>query len=610
MKYPVKYIVVVLVIYAGALQAQELAFVNKTANEPLKSAAPEEKISVNFNDIDIIEALKFFSTKAGYNIIPTKKVKGRITLMVEDASPQDVFEVMLRSHNLAYDKKGDIYNVMSQEEYSDLYGTNFSDMRKVSIFQLTYAIPEQAAALCDALKSDLGKVLLNSDAGSILVIDIPEKLREIGLAIDSLERKNTVLEVFDLRYAQAKDIVAQLKNQLDTLNVGTIRADERTNKVIVQALPARMPDIASLIEKLDQKTKQVIVEVRIIRVRLNDSLSKGIQWEGLFQMATKYGLSYIGSYPFSAVMSATDPWRSRKTVLEGGLAPDGTDIIPVDYVGSYPFSGTVNNSNNFNASQPTVGLGNIHVGVVGHDDFDVVIRYLRTLGEVKVIATPKITVVNNQEARVHIGERQAYITNTTTQTTSTTTVAEEVTFIDVGVKLFITPTINDHGFVTLKLKPEVSNVSQFIVTTAGNQIPIINTSEAETTVIVKDATTILLGGLKEERDISQKDEVPFFSRIPLIGGLFRSSTSDKSRSELVLMVTPHIISGDELTTGYARDFNYKLDKEDQVYPPFTDQQTQAHKSYQEYTNPVKTVQAEGRSEELAPVAIKPMKEIP
>ncbi len=592
------------------VRAQELAYVSGDENiYAASNDMPQGRISLDFKDIDVIEALKFLAVKAKINIIPTSQVKGRITLMVEDAPVQDVFTIMLRSYGLAYDKRGEIYNVMSEQEYVELYGKKFFDTRRVRIFKLKYAIPSRVVSLCEKLKSELGVVHLNTDSGTVVVIDTPYKLDEISDAIDIIEEKNMVIKVFDLKYAIADDVVKQLKDELNDKRLGSIEADKRTNQVIVETLPGRIEDVSKIIEYLDKKTREVLIEVRIVRIGISDNLSRGVEWEGLFQMAAKYGLSYIGSYPFSSVQSGSDPWRSRKTVLEGGLAPDGTDVIPVDYVGSYPFSGTAVGEANYATSRPTTGLGNLHVGMVGHHDVDFVFRYLKTVGDVRVVSSPKITVINNQEAKVHIGERQAYITNTTTQTTSSTTIAEDVTFIDVGIQLTLTPTINEDGFVTIKIKPEISNVTSFLSTNQGNRIPIINSSSTETTVMVKDGATIFIGGLKEERKTEDTEQVPFFSRIPVFGGLFKKSSKTETRTELLLMVTPHIITGEEIMTGYARDFGVKVGTENQVYPSFTHAQLRekpkSHpKSYRGYSS--------NKKESLDKVEVpqlKPMKEI-
>ena len=518
----------------------------------------EKRVSLDFKDIEIIDALKFLSTKAGINIIPTNQVAGRVNLSVEDAPLGDIFDIMVRSNDLAYDKKGEIYNIMTEEEYKQLYGKNFYDLREVKVFELKYVIPEQAYVLCDNLRSEIGKVLLNEESGAVMVMDTPRKIKEIGKALASLESKNTEIKIFDLKYANSKDIANQLKNQLDLKNVGSIKSDERTNQVIVQTLPERMSDIKTLIEGLDLKTKQVLVEVRIVKIEMSDALTKGIEWEGLFNAGSKHGLMYIGSYPFSLVQDDNEDWISRKDVLQN-----------VGYVGSYPFSGT---SSDYSAGKQSTGSEEMHIGIVGKHDVDGIIRYLRTLGNTRLVANPKIAVINNQEARIHIGEKQAYLTQTTTQTASTNTVAEEVTFVDVGIQLFITPTINADGFVTLRLKPEISSVISFITTPQDNKIPIINSSVAETTVIAKDGSTIVIGGLKEEKETTSTEETPFFSRIPLLGNLLRKTDKENKQAELLIMVTPHIISGDEITTGYNRDFGYQLDKEGQDYSPFTSEQ--------------------------------------
>ena len=548
--------------------SQEFAYLGKKEHSAYNIL--DKKISLDFKNIDIIDALKFIAQKTGLNIIPTNKVKGRVTLNVENAALRDVFDIMLRSNGLAYDKKGDIYNVMTEEEYKTLYGKNFSDIRKVKIFHLKYAVPEHVFNLCDKLKSDIGKIIFDAESGNILVMDTPQKIQEIGEVISSLEKKTTVLKVFDLKYANAKDIANQLKNQLDIKKVGTIRADERSNQVIVQSLPERIDDIVKLIESLDRKTRQVLLDVRVIKVKLSNTLNKGIEWEGLFDLGRRYGLTYLGSYPFSSVSSSISSWRSRSEVLND-----------VGYVGSYPFSGT---TADYTSGTKGIASEKVHIGVVGKHDFDVFLKYFLNSGETRVVATPKIAVIENQEARIHIGERQAYITNTTTQTSSTTTVAEEVTFVDVGIQLFITPVINEDGFVTLKVKPEISSVVSYLTTAADNKIPILNTSTAETTVMVKDGSTVIIGGLEQESETKNSKEVPFMSRIPLVGSLFSSSDKTKERTEFLVMVTPHIISGEELTTGYRRDFGYKLDKEDKSYEPLSSEEFRYHyKSYRDYS---------------------------
>jgi type II secretory pathway component GspD/PulD (secretin) len=495
------------------------------------------RISLDLRNIDVVDALKFLSMKAGLNIVTTKTVTGRTTLMVEDSPIQDVFDIMLRSNNLAYDKHGDIYNVMSQEEYKALYGKSFSDVRQVKVFYLKYIIPEQAFSLLDMLKSDIGRVLVDPESGNVLVLDAPARIAIMEQALKDFEEKNTV-KVFKLNYAKAKDVEEALKSQLDLKRVGSVKADERGNQVVVQTLPDRMDQIEKLIGELDQKTKEIIVDVNIVNIKLSDDTSEGIQWEGLFNLGKRLGYTYLGTYPFSAVQAANDPYRTRQQVLDA--------VRSTGSYASYPFTGT---TSNLSAGKQSIGAQEMHLGVIGKQDIDVIFKYLQTIGKTKILSNPKIAVVNNQEAKIHVGQKEAYVTTTTTTGQTNNTVSEQVTFVDVGIIISVVPFINDDGFVTLKIKVEVNSVLDTLITPTNNKIPIIDTSLAETTVLVKEGSTVIIGGLKKEQTTESVQQTPVLGQLPILGHLFRVKTKTKDKSEMLVILTPRLITGEKLVSG-------------------------------------------------------------
>ncbi len=538
---------IILIFFLGVpLPAEELIPAVFTMQvQPRISALSEGiqgRISLDLRKIEINDALKYFALKSGLNIVTTKLVAGRVTLIVEDVIVKDVFDIMLRSNGLAYDKIGNIYNVMRAEEYRKLYGRAFGDVRIVKIFKLKYAIPDQAFSLLDAMKSEIGRILADTESGNILCMDSPQKIKEMEAALAEFEKKSTV-RVFTLNYAKAKEIEAQLKPRLDGKKVGSIKANEQSNQVVVQALPERMKEIEKLIKSLDKKTKEVLIDAKIVRVKLGDALDVGVEWEGLFDVSEKNGLTYMGSYPFSSVATSTDDWRSRKITLEGGTTPAGDSVTGVGYVGSYPFSGT---TTSFSASRKIIGLDKMHIGIVGAHDFDVLFNYLKVSTEAKILSNPKIAVTNKQEARIHVGQRQAYVTTTTTTGQTTSTVSEEVTFIDIGIQMSVTPTINEQDYVEIKLQTEISSVIDTLITPSGNRIPIVDTSLAETTVLVKGGATVVIGGLRKDVEGETIRRVPILSKIPILGLLFQTKQSTKDHTELLIMITPTIISGDAL----------------------------------------------------------------
>ncbi len=554
--------IVMIMIYPLVLSFGEEAQKNEPEDKKMVSSPKQDRvsfenifnqrISLDLRNIDILEALKFLSVKTGLNLIITKAVTGRITLSVENAVTKDVFDIMLRSNGLAYFKQGEIYNIMTEAEYRTLYGKNFYDSRQVKVLRLKYAIPEQAFSLLDALKSDIGRVLVDPDAGNAMIMDTPEQINRIEKTLEEFDQKNKV-EVFVLKYAKAKEIEEILKARLDSKKVGFIKADERNNQVIVQTLPERMEEIERLIKELDKQTKEVLIDTQIVKVKLSDQLDSGVEWEGLFNVGRKYGMTYFGSYPFSAVQAASSDWRSRPQVLSdvGGS------------VGSYPFSGT---TSNFSSSSKIAPGDTMHVGMINDKrDYDAAVKYLQTLGKTRILSNPKIVVVNNQEAKIHVGERQAYIATTTTLGQTTNTISEEVTFVDVGIQFAVTPTINDDGYITMKVKPEISSVTSTLITSTDNRIPIIDTSLTETTVLIKDGATLIIGGLRKEEKVDDSEQIPILGSIPFLGFFFRSATNKVERTELLVMLTPHIVSGNELATGDERAFGDKPDTEYKDY---------------------------------------------
>jgi type II secretory pathway component GspD/PulD (secretin) len=153
-------------------------------------------------------------------------------------------------------------------------------------------------------------------------------------------------------------------------------------------------------------------------------------------------------------------------------------------------------------------------------------------------------VTDKEEASIHIGDKLAYVTTTTTTGQVTTTTAESVTFVDVGIQLRVTPTINEDGFVTMKIEPEISSKVGDYITPTGNKIPLINTTKAQTTVMVKDGTTVILGGLRKDEKTRTLKGLPLLMNLPIFGRLFRMESESVTNTEIVILLTPHIVRGD------------------------------------------------------------------
>lgn len=171
------------------------------------------------------------------------------------------------------------------------------------------------------------------------------------------------------------------------------------------------------------------------------------------------------------------------------------------------------------------------------EDLQTTINALISSGKAKVVATPRIATLDNQEAIINIGSRIPYAVPVSG---SSATAQWSVQYIDAGVKLKITPRLGDDGWISTSIQPEVSAISEWITTAAG-EFPVIATRNAQSTVRVKAGETIVIGGLLSENERENITKVPILGQIPLIGLLFQNRTVEKAQSEIVFLITPRII---------------------------------------------------------------------
>jgi hypothetical protein len=172
-----------------------------------------------------------------------------------------------------------------------------------------------------------------------------------------------------------------------------------------------------------------------------------------------------------------------------------------------------------------------------------VLEALQRLTKAETLSNPRIMVSNNQEAKILVGDREAIVTTTTTvPSTGSTVSSPTIDFVDVGTKLFVTPNVKRDGNIQLKIKPEVS--TSRVVEFSGNRIPIVTSTEAETNVLVKSGSTLILGGLIDTKHSVTENKLPILGDLPFLGGAFRSTVTEKRKSELVLFLTPKIMMPD------------------------------------------------------------------
>lgn len=492
------------------------------ANDPFS-----KKISLDLRDMDMVDVLKFISIKGKFNIVMNRSVAGRVTLILKEVSIGDALDIILRANGLAYNRINNIVHIMTAEQFLNTYGRRFNDESEVEIINLNYAKPSYVLAALDNLKSNVGRIVIDEDAGSVVLIDTRESLDRMLVTLHEMDHENET-RVFQLNHAIAADLAAQLKTRLDAKSVGSVEADVRSNQLLVSALPGRMAEVERLIKKLDKPIKAVLIKVRILKITLNPKFDYGIDWSNFF------GRQRIGALDATKI--------SHSSAMDATTAAVGT-------LSTFSF-----------------GLNNL-------ENFQLKIQALKQVVDSKIIATPRLMVAHNEEAKIHIGDTIPYVTSTTTGTGDTATVSESINFIDVGIKLSVTPTISDDGFVKLKIRPEISSQTLTVETPQKAKIPQVNTTFVDTTVVIQDGYTVVIGGLRQLTNKQTYQGMPRLMHLPLIGKLFRNETYNILSEEIVVFLTPEIVTGKknivDANDAIEPDQDFQVDAGGGIFPDRT-----------------------------------------
>lgn len=285
-----------------------------------------------------------------------------------------------------------------------------------------------------------------------------------------------------------------------------IIADNDNNALLILASPSDYETIQSALRQLDVPRRQVSVEVLIAEVVLDDTLKFGIEW----------------------FINARNNTSGALRDGSGGLPPLAGDALSV--------------------VKATNGLQLINVGPGG--DIRAVLHALGTDGRSKVISTPRVMVLDNEKATINVGDQISV--DTGASTTTGTGVLTTKTYLATGIILSVTPRINAGGRVTLDINQEVS------LPKGDGANPTIVTRKAQTVVTVSSGETMVLAGLIKEINNTESTGLPLLSKIPLIGGLFGSQSLIKQRTELVLLVTPTVVTSPEDSRAVTDEIRKKL----------------------------------------------------
>jgi type II secretory pathway component GspD/PulD (secretin) len=469
--------------------------------QPPSPASPGElatarTISLDLKGVDVLDVLKLLSQKSGLNFVAGRNVTGRVTIFAKDVDIWEAFERIVDANDLAYERHGELVTVMMARDYELLYGEKFQERKRSAVIALQFAKAAQVATVLNQLKSNVGRVVVDEATNTVILDDAPSRLEDMRGLVEQLDRP-VETRIYTLNYAEAEKLKEKVQEFL-TPGVGTFSVDARTNKVVITDLQDAMEKVDRVIRAFDAQEGEVLIEARIVKVELTDEQSLGVDWQQVFGgVDTK----------------ARGNFRLLSDIVEGTATGAAVKFL----------------------SAPT-------------GKTQVILEALKKFGKVETVSNPRIAVSNNQEAKILVGTKEAFVTVTTTvPATGATVSSPQIQFVDVGTKLFVTPRIKPDGHVQLKIRPEVSTAK--VETFQSNRIPIVSTTEAETNVLVKSGATLIIGGLIDSKTERTQSQLPLLGDIPGLGAAFRSRVDTHRKTELVVFLTPQIIStsGESLT---------------------------------------------------------------
>ena len=358
------------------------------------------------------------------------------------------------------------------------------------------------------------------------------RIRELIKHLDTPSESNSGnTNVIYLKYAKAAELAkilqgyakasAQTEGKKTSSDV-TIFADESTNSLVITAPPRLGTEIRNVIDRLDIRRAQVLVEAIIAEISLEKAFDLGFNFSGV---------SNAGGF-----------------ILESGAGGAAAAI-----------AGAVNNPTTAatalgNLSGLTFGAGSTDSN--GDLEFLGILRAVATDSDNNIISTPSLLAMDNQEAEISIGSEVPFVTGQFTNTGSTGSVNpfQTIERRDVGVTLKITPHVIDDGTVELEIYQEISNIST--AATAAADV-ITNKRTIDTTVIVDNGEIIALGGLLQDNSRDGRTKVPILGSLPVIGGLFRGKSTNRSKSNLMVFIRPIVIQDGYDLKRYSED-RYKL----------------------------------------------------
>ncbi|MGO4327052.1 type IV pilus secretin PilQ [Cupriavidus sp. 2TAF22] len=442
-----------------------------------------ERLSLNFQNIDIRSLLQVFADFTNLNIITSESVQGNLTLRLKDVPWDQALQIVLDAKGLASRRNGNVLWVAPKAELATKEKLELESQQQINdlepirsqVFQLNYQRAEDVRRMLLGLAA-AGGVGAGAGAGAM------SSITPLG-GVGGLTTGTTRM----------------LSKR------GSLTADPRTNQLFVSDIAIKLEEVQNFLGKIDIPVRQVIIEARIVEA--NDTFSRNLGVRLGF--ASKTSGSAVGNSITNVLSPVTNP------ISQAGTWDNSPAL-------SLPAAAI----NGVNPSSVAVSLFSNTAGRF----LALELSALEADGRGKIISSPRVVTANNIKALIEQGTELPYQAATSSGATS-------VQFRKANLKLEVTPQITPEGNVLLDV--DVNKDSVGIQTTAGFAI---DTKHVQTQVLVENGGTVVIGGIYSQTETTNVNKVPFLGDIPILGNLFKDSAKVNNRTELLVFLTPRVLN--------------------------------------------------------------------
>jgi type IV pilus secretin PilQ/predicted competence protein len=355
----------------------------------------------------------------------------------------------------------------------------------------------------------------------------------------------TESDSYQFSYSRAKDTAPLIASQLSSKDPPQV--DERTNTIFYRETRSNIDNVRKLLVQIDKPTKQVMIEARLVEVTANPKQSFGINWGGVLGSS-----SSAQTFSYGGFNTSTIP-KPGENIPTNGLA-----------------LGKQSNGNFFGDLGKLAGVANSSFAILSVPQMSATLRMLNEDSDAEFLANPRVVTADNQQAKIEIVRNQPVPMLNFNEQTATAVFSGFQDKI-YGNKLLVRPSVNKDNYITLSVKPEISNKvgdQAFFPPGGSNPVlsPIIDTRTLDSNVLIKSGDTLAIGGLLQDEQTKIRNKVPVLGDIPVVGYMFAEKLSARTKRNLLVFVTPTII-----------DASYGTGLEDQV--------SGLHHTGEEYADP-------------------------